>query len=109
VYIVIDAVDEINSSDGTCRMFLSALFGLQESAGILIFATSRFNTDYSRMFHNKKSSLLEIRAPDDDIRGFVEVQFVQMQTFIYENSTLRSQIKEGIVKAVGGVYVTLVF
>jgi hypothetical protein len=106
VYIVIDAVDEITTSDGTCRTFLSALFGLQESTRTWIFATSRFNTDISRMFKNKGSNFLEIRALDDDVRSYVEGQFMRMQPFIFENSNLRSQIKEGIVKAVGGMYVT---
>lgn len=58
------------------------------------------------MFKDKGSSFLEIRALDDDVRSYVEGQFMQMQPFIFENSTLRSQIKEGIVKAVGGMYVT---
>ena len=65
-FIVIDALDECNISDGSCREFLAAIFNLQVKTGTSLFATSRFIPDITEEFRG--SPALEIRAGDGDVR-----------------------------------------
>ncbi|XHG04001.1 hypothetical protein AWENTII_007284 [Aspergillus wentii] len=104
VLIVVDAVDEIRTSDGTCRDFLSTIFYLQQSTEVSVFATSRSNTGVSTIFKNNHSSFLEIRALNDDLRSYIGGQVVKMQPFISDDAILKTQIMNAIVEAVDGMF-----
>lgn len=100
-----DAVDEIQSSDGIRTGFLAGIFDLQKETEINIFATSRFDADFSRTFKDNDSSSLEIRALGDDVRSYIDGQVETLPRFISENAELKRQIKEQIVEAVDGMSV----
>ncbi|KAL2144486.1 hypothetical protein VTI28DRAFT_9061 [Corynascus sepedonium] len=65
VFIVIDALDECQLSDGSRSKFLTEIFALQSKTGASIFVTSRFILDVSERFKDNLS--LEIRAQPEDV------------------------------------------
>jgi hypothetical protein len=64
-FIVIDALDECQVSDGSRRKLLSEIFSLQSKTGLNVFATSRFIPEIMKGFEDCVS--LEIRAGDDNV------------------------------------------
>jgi predicted ATPase len=52
VFILIDALDECQVSDGGRRRFLSEVFNLQAKTGVNLFATSRFIPDIKEELKN---------------------------------------------------------
>ena len=65
IFIIIDALDQCQVSDGGRRRFLSEIFNLQAKTGINIFSTSRFIPEIMKEFEG--SILLEIRASSEDV------------------------------------------
>lgn len=100
VFIVVDALDECQESNN-CRMrFIEGLFILQQW-GANIMATSRPITDVTDKF--EKSTWLEIRASDDDIRTYVDAQISYGRSKILLE--MRAEASIGIAKAADGMYV----
>ena len=100
-FVVIDALDECNISDGSCREFLAAIFNLQVKTGTSLFATSRFIPDITEEFRG--SPALEIRANDGDVRKYLDRRMSQLRPFVLRNPDLQEEIKTAIVKAVDGM------
>jgi Cdc6-like AAA superfamily ATPase len=103
-FIIIDALDECQVSDGGRRMLLSEIFNLQAKTGASFFATSRFIPEIAKEFEGNIS--LEIRASDDDVQRYLDAKMSQLRPFASRNSTLQEEIKSEIVKAVDGMYVS---
>jgi Cdc6-like AAA superfamily ATPase len=103
-FIIIDALDECQVSDGGRRMLLSEIFNLQAKTGASFFATSRFIPEIAKEFEGNIS--LEIRASDDDVQRYLDAEMSRLRPFASRNSTLREEIKSEIVKAVDGMYVS---
>ena len=101
-FIIVDALDECQVSDGCRARFLSELFSLQ-THGVNIFATSRDIPDILDRF--KTSVSLEIRATTDDVARYIEGHIGQLRSFVRENQQLQEEIKTGISEAVDGMYV----
>ncbi|KAJ4859583.1 ankyrin repeats (many copies) domain-containing protein [Trichoderma breve] len=57
VFIIIDALDECNSPNGTRSRVLSGIFKLRNETGANFFITSRFNTEISKQAQLAKSVL----------------------------------------------------
>lgn len=103
VFIVIDALDECQVSDG-CRMrFLTEILNLQAKSGLNIFATSRFIPDITEKFEGCAS--LEIRASDEDVRRYLDSHIFRLPGFVRHSQKLQDEIKTAIVGAVDGMYV----
>jgi Cdc6-like AAA superfamily ATPase len=103
-FIIIDALDECQVSDGGRRMLLSEIFNLQAKTGASFFATSRFIPEIAKEFEGNIS--LKICASDDDVQRYLNAKMSRLQPFASRNSTLREEIKSKIVKAVDGMYVS---
>ncbi|KAJ9270104.1 hypothetical protein DTO212C5_3843 [Paecilomyces variotii] len=103
-FVIVDALDEIKASDGTCRQLLIALFRLQQSVPVSFIATSRHVADIASMFRRNRSDLIEIRALDDDVRSYIDGQMNKARPFVSEDQKLRSKVKEMIVQAVDGMF-----
>ncbi|KAF5585334.1 purine and uridine phosphorylase [Fusarium subglutinans] len=101
VFVVIDALDECRTTDGTGAKFLNKIFDLQSKCQINIFATSRPIPDLMRLFTNCVS--LEIRARDDDVRMFVRGQIPQLPEF-FSKRGLEEDITSQIVNSVQGMF-----
>lgn len=103
VFIIVDALDECQVSDGCRTKFLSELSNLQTKHGINIFATSRFIPNI--VDHFKTNVSLEIRASTDDVARYLEGHIDQLPSFVQQNRQLQEEIKTGISNAVDGMYV----
>jgi hypothetical protein len=104
VFIVVDALDECQVSDGCRTKFLTEIFNLQAKCGVHLFVTSRFILEITEVF--KSSTSLEIRATRDDVERYLEGHMQQLPSFVQRNQQLQGEIKTGISEAVDGMYVT---
>ncbi|KAL7755650.1 hypothetical protein ACKLNR_014177 [Fusarium oxysporum f. sp. zingiberi] len=102
VFIIIDALDECRVSDDDRRTFVAEVFSLQANCGANIFATSRFIPEVMDYF--KGSTSLEIRASDEDVRGYLNGHMSQLPACVGRSLDLQEEIKAKIVKAVDGMF-----
>ena len=103
VFIVVDALDECQASDGCRSRFLSEIFALQAKCKANIFATSRFIPEIITKF--SQSISVEIRASDEDVQRYLEGHIGQLPLFVKQNRQLQEEIKTKISDAVDGMYV----
>jgi hypothetical protein len=103
VFIIVDALDECQTSDGCRSRFLSEIFALQAKYGANIFATSRSIPEITEQFEGSMS--LEIRASEYDVRRYVDGHMTHLPSFVRQNQDLQEKIKAEIVKTVDGMYV----
>ena len=104
VFIIIDALDECQVSDGGRRKFLSEIFSFQAKTGINLFTTSRFILEIEKEFEECIS--LEIRASDEDVRRYLDGHMLQLPSFVLRSPDLQEEIKTEIAEAVDGMYVS---
>ena len=103
VFIIIDALDECQVSEGCRTRFLSEMFNLQAKCGTNLFATSRLIPEITEKF--EESASLEIRASDKDVRAYLDGHMSKLPAFVLRSSQLQEGIKNEIIKAVDGMYV----
>lgn len=101
VFIVIDALDECQATDGSRSRFLSEIFNLQLKSGASIFATSRFISDITDRF--KGNINLEIRASDEDVGRHLDGNISKLPAFVGRNQDLQNKIKTAVIKAADGM------
>jgi hypothetical protein len=102
-FIVIDALDESQDSDGCRRKFLSEIFHLQAKTRVNLFATSRFIPEIMGKFEGSVS--LEIRARDEDVQRYLDGRMSLLPSFVSHNIDLQEEIKTEIIKAVDGMHI----
>ena len=103
-FIIVDALDECQVSDGSQARFLSELFSLQTWHGVNIFATSRFIPEISEKFRDCMQ--LEIRASNQDVQRYLDGHMSQLLGCVLRSPELQDEIKAEIIKAVDGMYVS---
>jgi hypothetical protein len=101
-YIVVNALDECQVSDGCRSRFLSHIFNLQAKTGAKLFVTSRPIPDIEREFKGCLSR--EILASNEDIRRYLDSHISQLPSFVLSRPKLQEEINTEIVRAVGGMY-----
>ena len=107
LYIIVDALDECQASNGCRQQFLSELFSLQIKVRANIFATSRFIPEITGKFSSCMS--LEIRASKEDIKRYLNSHISQLPAFVVQNNDLQEEIITGIVNAADGMYVNSLY
>ena len=103
VFILVDALDECQSSDDCRASFLEEIFNLQEKCIVNVFATSRFIPEVTREFED--SDWLEIRATEQDVRMYLNGHLKPRKAFLKKNIELQNEIKEKIATATMGMLV----
>jgi hypothetical protein len=103
VFILIDALDECQTSNRVRRKFLSEIFNLQVKTGVNLFATSRFIPEITGEF--EESISLEIRASSEDVQRYLDGHMSQLPAFVLRSLDLQEEIRTTITKAVDGMYV----
>jgi hypothetical protein len=103
VFIIVDALDECQASDGNKARFLTEAFNLQAKCRANLFATSRFIPENTEKFDGSIS--LEIRASAEDVRRYVHSHISRLPSFVGHNPELQEDIETEIVNAADGVYV----
>ena len=101
VFIIVDALDECQASDGCRATFLTEIFSLQTKTRANLFTTSRSIPEITEMF--KHSMSLEIRANGEDVRRYLEGHMSKLPTFVGRSSDLQEEIKTSVVEAVDGM------
>ncbi|KAG7418682.1 Ankyrin repeat domain-containing protein 50 [Fusarium oxysporum f. sp. raphani] len=101
VFVLIDALDECCTTNGTMTRFLEGVFNLQSKSEINIFATSRPIPDVTDLFKNSIS--LEIRATDEDVRRFIHSHMSQLPS-LFRRQGLEKEVVSQIVCSVKGMF-----
>lgn len=105
VFIIIDALDECQTSNGCRSKLLSKIFSLQAKTKTNVVVTSRPLPEIERDF--KGSATLKIHAKDGDVRKYIEEHMSQLPSFINRRPELQEDVKTGIIQSVQGMSVTL--
>lgn len=105
LFIIVDALDECQVSEGCRFKFLSEIFNLQVKCNVEIFATSRFDPGIEEWFGG--SVRLEVRAAKEDVQTYLNHQMSPTRAFLRKNQKLQEDIKAKIVDVVEGMYVFL--
>lgn len=105
VFVVIDALDECEVSDGTCTTVIEQIFSLQKRNNLAFLATSRDQPDISIKFEGLPC--LRIRATEGDIEKFLRGQMRVLPNFVQRSPELQTDIVSKITEAVDGMQVIL--
>lgn len=100
VFIIIDALDECRTTDGTQTEFLEEIFKLQLHSNTNVFVTSRPIPEVKDQFQT--SITLEVRATDEDVERFLRGQMPQMPGFFHREGLEELVISE-IIHSVQGM------
>jgi Cdc6-like AAA superfamily ATPase len=103
-FIIVDALDECQVSDGGRKRFLSEIFHLHTETGSNFFATSRFVPEIKKEFEGCLS--LEIRASCEDVKRYLDGRISLTQSRVLQHHNLQEEIKTVITKTVNGMYVS---
>jgi hypothetical protein len=103
VFVIIDALNECQISNGCRQRFLLSLFNIQAECGANLFATSRPISSIEKEF--ERNSKLEIRASEEDVRRYLEGHVFRLPGFVARSPELQEEIKTDIIKAVDRIYV----
>jgi NACHT domain len=106
-FIIIDALDECQTTNGCRTRLLTEIFLAQAKSKVNIFATSRFIPEVTEKFEGSIS--LEIRASEQDVRRFLDGHMSRLPGFVGRNSELQEEIKTGIVLLVQGMCVPYIY
>ena len=79
-FIVVDALDKCQVSEGCRKIFLAGLFNVQAKCGANIFATSWPISSIEKEFEG--SQMLEIRASDEDVRRCLYGHMFRLPGFV---------------------------
>lgn len=101
VFLIIDALDECGVSDNVRLGIIAGLFKLQNGTTANLFVTSRHMSMITEKFESRGSTILEIRARDEDIKSYVESHIPDMPPF--DTPGLKEEIKTAIVEATDGM------
>ena len=101
IFIIVDALDECQVSDGSRTKFLSGIFTLQAKSGANLFATSRDISEIKEKFEGCLSR--EILASDKDVRRYLDDHMLPERAFLKKNLGLQDEIKTKIVEATKGM------
>ncbi|KAL7910347.1 hypothetical protein GGI35DRAFT_362990 [Trichoderma velutinum] len=107
VFILIDALDECQGSDGCRASLLADIFLLRDESKANVFATSRLIPEIMEKFDTCKR--MDVRASEDDVRRYVHGQLVgsnmeHLPSLIKHKPELKDEIIRGISDAVDGMF-----
>jgi hypothetical protein len=102
-FIIVDALDECQASDGCRSRLLSEIFSLLAKTGANFFATSRQNPYIENEFKGRIS--LEILASDEDVRRYFDGHMSELPAYVLKRPDLQEEIKTEITEAAEGMYV----
>jgi hypothetical protein len=106
VFIIIDALDECQTTNGCRTRLLTEIFLAQAKSRANAFATSRVLAEVTKKFEGSIS--LEIRASEEDVRQYLNGCMFRLPDFVGRNPDLQEEIKSGIVLLVKGMWVPYV-
>ncbi|KAL7961272.1 ankyrin repeat-containing domain protein [Trichoderma compactum] len=107
VFLLVDALDECQGSDGCRANLLADMFFLRDKSRVNIFATSRLIPEIMEKFEACRR--MEVRATEDDVRRYVHGQLdggnmEHLPSLIKHKPDLKDEIIKGISDAVDGMF-----
>ncbi|KAJ5765777.1 hypothetical protein N7520_005336 [Penicillium odoratum] len=102
IFIIVDALDECQVSDGCLSSLLSEIFTLQSKAATNLLATSRPIPEIAQRFD--RCILRPISASEQDIRNYLNSHMTRLPDFVNESPELHEKVVAGIVDAVDGMF-----
>lgn len=103
VFIIVDALDECQVTDGSRKRLLTEIFNLQTNCKVSFLATSRPIPNITDNF--TEDTRLEIRATKEDLRRYLEGQSSLLPSCVRRNPQLEEEVMVAILQAVEGMYV----
>lgn len=100
VFVLVDALDECQTTDGCRRDFMSEILALQDDVCANIFATSRYIDEITKVFDS--CTLLHIRATEEDIEMYVNQQMRRFNQDILDDA-LQTMIKLEVMGRANGM------
>jgi Cdc6-like AAA superfamily ATPase len=104
-FIIVDGLDECANDEGMRSFFLETLAELQQSSDANILIMSRDIQHIENYFQAENRLQIEIKAPDDDIRKYLDHRIPRVLPFLASNPALCRNMKAAIMEAAGGMYV----
>lgn len=98
VYILLDALDECRRDEGYRDILLTTVMGLNKTANVNCFATSRRIPEIETHFED--AMWIEIQATDDDVMRFLDGHMSKLPSAVRKSKELQDEVKNGIVHAV---------
>lgn len=103
VLLVVDAIDECPSSNGTRQVFLDHLNTIQANSNVKIMITGRPDPDIIDVMHSGGARFLDIKARDEDVEIYITGRMRKSSGFSRLNENLQQEIKTEITRAVDGM------
>lgn len=104
IYIVVDALNELQQHDNMTPTFLSKLSALQATTSVNLMLTSQ---DIPRVLEGIQNAVkLEVRASDEDVLRYVDGYINKLPDFVSRSPTIQKCIKDAILHAADGMYVS---
>jgi hypothetical protein len=100
-FLVIDGLDECQTSGGSRSRLLDIIFHLQESSNVNVLATSRFIPEITQRFESMP--ILEIRASKDDVARYLQGNLASLPSFVTRRQDLQEEILDVILSAIDGM------
>ncbi|KAH0562942.1 hypothetical protein GP486_002488 [Trichoglossum hirsutum] len=104
VFFVIDALDELQESDGSREMLIGEVQKLQPAVNLMV--TSRHDAAIERVFNLENFVCIEVLASDGDVKKYLENQFWhgRLKKNIGSDTQLRDAIINTIVTNARGMF-----
>uniref|UniRef100_A0A4E9D6D4 Uncharacterized protein n=1 Tax=Gibberella zeae TaxID=5518 RepID=A0A4E9D6D4_GIBZA len=102
-YIIVDALDECQTSGGIRSQLLSQLVDLKENSDTNLFMTSRYMPDIEETLHGKIMKL-EVRASEEDVGSYLDSRLTFLSELVKKNNDLRDEIRAKVIKAADGMF-----
>lgn len=101
VYLVIDALDECQVSDGSRTTLVKRILDIQAKCNLNLLVTSRFSPDITE--HFRSTPMLEIRATKADVERYLHGNLAVLPSFVSRDQILQEQLSSGIAEAADGM------
>ncbi|KAI9860642.1 MAG: hypothetical protein M1813_006067 [Trichoglossum hirsutum] len=104
VFLVIDALDELQDNDGSRTRLITEIQKLQPTVHLMV--TSRHDAGIERLFDPENVACIEILASDRDIKRYLESQFWRgrLKRNVGSDTQLRDVITDTIVANAEGMF-----
>ena len=101
VYIVVDALDELQQGSQVVQAFLSKLSELKARESVNLMLTSRVIPRVTDFIQSDVR--LDVRAKREDVMRYIDAHMEGLPKFVSKNPDLKQAIKDSIVDAVDGM------
>ena len=101
VYIIVDALDELQQDSRVVQAFLSKLSQLKALKSVNLMLTSRVNPCVTDLIQSDVT--MEVRAKKEDVIKYIDAHMKWLPKFVSKNPDLQQTIKDSIVDTVDGM------